>query len=354
MDFGMPHHQKHAWNALKKAVNDYAEITGSEVAVVTSYLKSSMQQGAGDAPMANTESSVALHGHGDILRRLRECLEHIKNSSQVSQKNVVGNGWGHNANSSTTAATSIPIRQPIRAEETHHSQAVARSLCSSFQSLKLEQNPRLNFGQSGFPVVNPDSARRGNKRGSRKKSERTTNGEKSDFELDENLLFEQQSDRTSEDDSETDDDDSDDEISDIPRPQRVYGNHHHLSTIHRPPIDNQSHNDPNQFATSLPVNINMNFVQKTEVPRFTDNQGPRAPVVYNAQNNKQNVPTAFAGVSRSRPVQRGFHDTPNPETMMASMQALARSVTDDSALIFGERPRPRINTGESRHVRALH
>ena len=27
---------------------------------------------------------------------------------------------------------------------------------------------------------------------------------------------------------------------------------------------------------------------------------------------------------------------------MASMQALARSVTDDTALIFGERPRPRV------------
>ncbi|XP_061181384.1 uncharacterized protein LOC133189954 [Saccostrea echinata] len=39
----------------------------------------------------------------------------------------------------------------------------------------------------------------------------------------------------------------------------------------------------------------------------------------------------------------------DPEEMAASMQALARSITNDERMIFGDRPRPRLNTGDFHH-----
>lgn len=37
----------------------------------------------------------------------------------------------------------------------------------------------------------------------------------------------------------------------------------------------------------------------------------------------------------------------DPDQIAASMQALAQSITTDERYIFGERPRPRLNTGDS-------
>lgn len=39
----------------------------------------------------------------------------------------------------------------------------------------------------------------------------------------------------------------------------------------------------------------------------------------------------------------------DPNEMAASMQALARSITNDERMIFGDRPRPRLNTGDFHH-----
>lgn len=39
----------------------------------------------------------------------------------------------------------------------------------------------------------------------------------------------------------------------------------------------------------------------------------------------------------------------DPSEMAASMQALARSITNDERMIFGDRPRPRLNTGDFHH-----
>nr|XP_022300966.1 uncharacterized protein LOC111109174 [Crassostrea virginica]XP_022300973.1 uncharacterized protein LOC111109174 [Crassostrea virginica] len=39
----------------------------------------------------------------------------------------------------------------------------------------------------------------------------------------------------------------------------------------------------------------------------------------------------------------------DPDEMAASMQALARSITQDERMIFGDRPRPRLNTGDFHH-----
>ena len=42
-----------------------------------------------------------------------------------------------------------------------------------------------------------------------------------------------------------------------------------------------------------------------------------------------------------------FQNTPaDPDQIQASMQALAQSITDDHRYIFGDRPRPRLNTGD--------
>lgn len=37
----------------------------------------------------------------------------------------------------------------------------------------------------------------------------------------------------------------------------------------------------------------------------------------------------------------------DPDQMAANMQALAQSITDTGRYIFGERPRPRLNTGDA-------
>ncbi|XP_048728276.2 uncharacterized protein LOC125646149 [Ostrea edulis] len=39
----------------------------------------------------------------------------------------------------------------------------------------------------------------------------------------------------------------------------------------------------------------------------------------------------------------------DPDEMAASMQAMARSITNDERMIFGDRPRPRLNTGDFHH-----
>lgn len=36
----------------------------------------------------------------------------------------------------------------------------------------------------------------------------------------------------------------------------------------------------------------------------------------------------------------------DPDQIAASMQALAQSITNDERYIFGDRPRPRLNTGD--------
>lgn len=87
------------------------------------------------------------------------------------------------------------------------------------------------------------------------------------------------------------------------------------------------------YAASVPVNINLAWGHNSEM-KFRDNEGPHTP--YNAT---------------ARPKVITAEKTPQLDTMMASMQALARSVTDDSALIFGERPRPRLkSTGGNTRV----
>ena len=42
-----------------------------------------------------------------------------------------------------------------------------------------------------------------------------------------------------------------------------------------------------------------------------------------------------------------MQNTPSdPDQIAANMQALAQSITDNGRYIFGERPRPRLNTGD--------
>ncbi|KAL5007221.1 hypothetical protein ScPMuIL_016027 [Solemya velum] len=58
-------------------------------------------------------------------------------------------------------------------------------------------------------------------------------------------------------------------------------------------------------------------------------------------------PTAFTAPSTGRIDDEPEKFVPtDPDQMAASMQALAQSITDDERYIFGDRPRPRLNTGD--------
>ncbi|WAR03533.1 AKTS1-like protein [Mya arenaria] len=56
---------------------------------------------------------------------------------------------------------------------------------------------------------------------------------------------------------------------------------------------------------------------------------------------------AWNNPSRPDPLEEEEDLTPSdPSQIAASMQALAQSITDDHRYIFGDRPRPRLNTGD--------
>lgn len=292
MDFGMPYAQKQAWNNVKKAIDNYVELTGSDIAVVTEFNRASQLPGSGDDHLP-TKRSLALHGHGNLLLQVKQYLEQIQLSAQGNKENG--------------APTQIAIPAPQR-NVNYHNQSIARSLTSSFQSLKLDSSS--HGWKSHTESQKKEKLSRRNP---------TTLPKNRDLaELDENLLFEEESpDEECRDssDSDLDNDASDfdsDDSSDMRRDNAII----------RPRANEYSQPDPSKSGTSLPVNINMNYMKRTDArPHF-------------ARMTYQNMPTTRAG--------NFTEDTPNPAKMMASIQALARSVTEDSAQIFGDRPRPHV------------
>lgn len=294
MDFGMPYTQKQAWNNVKEAIDSYVELTGSDIAVVTTFNEASQLPEAGDDSLS-TKSSLALHGHGNLLLQVRQYLEQIQNQLNVQ-------GGRENG-----APTQITIPTPQR-NINYHNQSIARSLTSSFQSLKLDGNSH------GWKSHNENRRKEKLSR----KNPSTIPKNRDLAELNENLLFEEESpveECRDSSDSDIDDDDDDDgfdsdDYSDIRRDNAIIRPH-----------ANHNRPDPSKSGTSLPVNINMDYMARPEIrPHFS-------------RMKYQNVSTR----------QENFvDDTPNPTKMMASMQALARSVTKDSAQIFGDRPRPNV------------
>lgn len=293
MDFGMPFAQKQAWNNVKDAVDSYVELTGSDIAVVTKFNEApQFSDGPGDDPLF-TKSSLALHGHGHLLLQVRQCLDQIQNQ------------FGKQGGKENRAPTQIGIPAPQR-NTNFHNQSIARSLTSSFQSLKLDDN---SHGWKSH-------AENRRKEKLTRKSQSTLPKNRDLAELDESLLFEEESHEeeckdSSDSDIEDDDDFDSDDYSDMCRDNAIIR-----------PRGNDFHRDPSKSGTSLPVNINMNYMTRSAVR-------PDIP-----QMRYQNVSTAR---------QENFvDDTPNPSKMMASIQALARSVTKDSTQIFGDRPRPNV------------
>lgn len=296
-----------AWAKLKNAADEYSEATGAEIAVISSYC---------DDNHINSKQ-VETYGHGHLHSTVKKNIKSIVNQDRKGLNSMIGN-----LNSSENDG--IVLRNNTTSD----------SLSQSFRTLKLDIGSELmqSGGSSSYShstastFSSPDDVSRRNK-GSRKHvhSERRRRKPKNasstlDFELDDELLFGE----NSMDDAEEDSSD----LSDNSFGDDSYEDNH--SRRYSTPRRQQ----PN-LAASVPVNINLAWGHNSDV-KFRSNQGPHAPFSGNT-------------AATTRPKVITAEKTPQLDTMMASMQALARSVTDDSALIFGERPRPRLkNEGNNR------
>lgn len=297
-----------AWVKLKNAVDEYSEETGAEIAVISSYC---------DDNHINS-NQVETYGHGSLHSTVKQNIKSIVDTSGKRLSSVVGN-----LNSSNN-------------EDILRNNATSDSLSQSFRTLKLDIGPELmqsggssSYSHSTSTFSSPDEASRRNK-SSRKSahSERRRRKPKNtssnlDFELDDELLFGE----NAMDDGEEDSSDlSDQSFGD----EYFEDNHSRRYSTPRRATSQQP-----ALAASVPVNINLAWGHNSDF-KFRSNQGPHAPYAENT-------------TAATRPKMITAEKTPQLDTMMASMQALARSVTDDSALIFGERPRPRLkNEGNNR------
>lgn len=298
----MSQSQNQEWIQLKKAIDTYSEATGAEIAVVASHCN--------DNSLDSTQTEV--YGHGGLYLRVKKNLHSVIGAST-------------NVQYSLKEDYSMPNRQDL----IHQNNSTTDSLSQSFRTLKLDMDPNLmqtggssSFSQSST-FSSPDEISRRNLRkipttSRRRRKPKTLNSAANlDFELDDELLFGENSlDEAEEDSSDLSDQSFDDELCEDNHSRRY-------STPSKQPM----------YAASVPVNINLAWGHNSEM-KFRDNEGPHVP--YNTD-------------AVTRPKLITAEKTPQLDTMMASMQALARSVTDDSALIFGERPRPRLkNSGNNR------
>lgn len=289
------------WEKLKKAIDEYSETTGAEIAVVSSQCN--------DNSLDSTQTEI--YGHGGLYQRVKK-----------NMKSLIG--VAANGQFSIKEGFNTPNRQDI----IHRNNTTADSLSQSFRTLKLDMgSDRMQTGGSSSfsqssAFSSPDELSRRSQRkpltsSRRRRKPKTLNsGANLDFELGDELLFGENSlDEAEEDSSDLSDQSFDDDLYEDNHSRRY-------STPSKQPV----------YAASVPVNINLAWGHTSDM-KFRDNEGPHAP--YTNTVTRPKVITA--------------EKTPQLDTMMASMQALARSVTDDSALIFGERPRPRLkNSGNSR------
>nr|CAB3260983.1 uncharacterized protein LOC100176540 [Phallusia mammillata] len=328
----MSSHNKDAWRNLKLAVDKFSQSTGAEVAVATVGLFESSNDNY-------QRKDPTVYGHGSLYHQVKKGLELVGKEdagltfgSQGMQKSLYDVNEANVDNSNMTG-------KPILASKGNHIalDPVSRSLSTSFRTLKLDSHPPpINPGLSGSTInsstagSSPDHGgqgiipqRSGKRKGKNKKSKKHSQSE--ELEFGENLLFDESNHSSEEGDDSTED--SNDSEDDFQPSNRVYN----------VPLPQSRDTMNAAFATSLPVNINLEWGQGPmfdNASRFRDNRGPHPPM-YNPKSRQ--VP--------SKPTIIRADKTPQPDTMMASMQALARSVTDDTALIFGERPRPRTQEG---------
>ncbi|CAK8691462.1 unnamed protein product [Clavelina lepadiformis] len=320
--------QKEAWNLLKLAVDKYSQATGSEVAVATTFFPD-YDESHNYLFNNDTKPKSAVYGHGHLMHRIKKGLESDASNDSaewhsVEKKNIFGGNGSMESRVPATRQTSL----------THD--PTARSLSSSFRTLKLDGDPsQLHSGSSGSMCSaprKPDSnlerdpgkvhhnqPRSGKMKKTKRKKPPKLSG---DFELDDNLMFgeEEHSPSCDEDDLSDDSEESEEGMPGNLPPRRKFNVRQH----HPGGYSND------QFATSLPVNILAWGGQNEGGMRFRENQGPHPPA-FNTQAATNSGPKIIKA-----------ENTPQLDTMMASMQALARSVTDDTALIFGDRPRPRV------------
>uniref|UniRef100_H2YLT9 Uncharacterized protein n=1 Tax=Ciona savignyi TaxID=51511 RepID=H2YLT9_CIOSA len=312
MDSDMNDTQKQSWKVLKHAVDKYSQSTGAEVAIATTFFPGSTDN---DISFNQSNPQTAVYGHGTLFHKVRNSLDVTPHEEWILPEKSIDNADVYNA-------MQIPINRK------QQQPSMARWVASSFRTLKLEPEPsHLSHGSSGSTCITPPSMqdsplhggkekpRSGRRKSKQKKSKKSILTD--EFELDDNLLFDNPDDAPSSDEESDDSDESDEGTSRYP-------------SYNAPPssrmLNSASHD---QIASSLPVNINLNWGHRSDVPRFRANRGPHPP----AFNQSKLVTTAPKIVKADK--------TPQLDTMMASMQALARSVTDDSSLIFGDRPRPR-------------
>ncbi|XP_078486991.1 uncharacterized protein LOC100176540 [Ciona intestinalis] len=322
MESAMGTTQLQAWKSLKLAVDKYSQSTGAEVAVATTYFADTTDN---HLSFNQSKPKTTVYGHGSLLYEVRKIVE-VPGASMRDQQWIIPEKNVDNAD--VIHAQQIPINPKL------HQQSVSRSLASSFRTLKLDSHPStLAHGSSGSACITPPSMQdspaheikdkpgTGRRKSKQKKSKKQNLSE--DFELDDNLLFDEHDEEPSSDEESEDSDESEEDH----RPLR-------FGRYHAPPSGRmlqQNLLSQDQFATSLPVNINLNWGNRTDASRFRANQGPHPPTF-----DQSKLVTSGPKIVRA-------DKTPQLDTMMASMQALARSVTDDSALIFGDRPRPRIH-----------